>query len=235
MEPTGRLILIPNLLGPDSKELTIPPGVSNTINQLRHFIVENNKTARRHLRTIGFESSFDDVELYSIGKHSDLSEYPTYLDPAIQGEDIGLFSEAGMPGIADPGAEIVQLAHDKGIRVTPLTGPSSILMALICSGMNGQQFSFHGYLPKDKRARIKKLLQLEKSVRSFGSQIFMETPYRNNQLLQDILDNCLNSSKLCVAYDITLASEFIKTKTISEWKQNPPDLNKRPAVFIIGN
>ena len=140
-----------------------------------------------------------------------------------------------MPGIADPGAEIVQLAHDKGIRVTPLTGPSSILIALICSGMNGQQFSFHGYLPKDKRARIKKLLQLEKSVRSFGSQIFMETPYRNNQLLRDILDNCSNSTKLCVACDITLTSEFIKTKTISEWKQNPLDLNKRPAVFIIGN
>ena len=235
MEPTGRLILIPNLLGPDSKELTIPPGISNTINNLKHFIVENNKTARRQLRAIGFESSFDDVKLYSIGKHSDLSNYPTYLEPIIQGQDTGLFSEAGMPGIADPGAEIVQLAHEKGIRVIPLTGPSSILMALICSGMNGQQFSFHGYLPKDRSARIKKLHQLEKAVRSFGSQIFMETPFRNNQLLRDILDNCSNSTKLCVACDITLASEFIRTKTISAWKHDPPDLNKRPTIFIIGN
>ena len=235
MEATGKLFLIPNLLGQISKDEVIPYGVENKINELTRFIVENDKTARRHLRAIGFNSSFDDVELFSIGKHSDVAEYPTFLKPALNGSDMGLLSEAGLPGIADPGAEIIKIAHAKGIKVVPLSGPSSILMALISSGMNGQQFTFHGYLPKEKKERIKKLHQLEKFARSFGSQVFMETPFRNDQLLRDIISNCSGGTRLCVACDITLTTEFIKTKTIAEWKQDIPTLNKRPAVFVLGN
>ena len=234
MGATGKLFLIPNLLGNVAKDEVIPYRVENRINDLKHFIVENDKTARRHLRAIGFSSPFDDVELFSIGKHSDIAEYPSFLRPALNGFDVGLLSEAGLPGIADPGAEIVKIAHVKGIKVVPLSGPSSILMALISSGMNGQQFTFHGYLPKEKKTRIKKLHQLEKFARSFGSQVFMETPFRNDQLLKDILNSCSGSTRLCIACDITLATEFIKTKTIAEWKQDIPTLNKRPAVFVMG-
>lgn len=234
METTGKLYLLPNLLGPTDKELVITAGATKIINELTHFIVENEKSARRHLRAIGFEQSFDNIVLYSIGKHSDDAMYPTYLKVAKEGINIGILSEAGMPGIADPGSEIIALAHSRNLKVIPLSGPSSIIMALISSGMNGQQFSFHGYLPKDKRARTKKLQQIEKAVGLFGSQIFMETPFRNEQLLADILKNCSHSTQLCIACNLTLSDEFIATKTVAEWKKNIPNLDKKPTVFVIG-
>ncbi|MDG2331951.1 MAG: SAM-dependent methyltransferase [Flavobacteriales bacterium] len=234
MEHTGKLYLLPNLLGPSDKDFVITAGATNIINNLTHFIVENEKTARRHLRAIGFNKSFDNVVLYSIGKHSDHSLYPSYLKIAQHGVNIGILSEAGMPGIADPGAEIIALAHNANLKVVPLSGASSIIMALISSGMNGQQFSFHGYLPKEKRARMKKLQQLEKSVGLFGSQIFMETPFRNNQLLEDILKNCSHTTRICIACNLSLSDEYIATKTVSEWKKCVPDLHKKPTVFVIG-
>lgn len=234
MEHTGKLYLLPNLLGPADKDLVITPGANEIINSLEHFIVENEKTARRHLRAIGFNKSFDNITLYSIGKHSDHAMYPSYLKPALDGIHIGILSEAGMAGIADPGSEIIALAHNSNLKVVPLSGASSIIMALISSGMNGQQFSFHGYLPKEKRARMKKLQQLEQSVGSFGSQIFMETPFRNNQLLEDIVKNCSHTTRLCIACNLTLSDEFISTKTILEWKKCIPNLHKKPTVFVIG-
>ena len=234
MEHTGKLYLLPNLLGPADKDLVITPGAIDIINSLEHFIVENEKTARRHLRAIGFNKSFDNITLYSIGKHSDHAMYPSYLKPALDGIHIGILSEAGMAGIADPGSEIIALAHNSNLKVVPLSCASSIIMALISSGMNGQQFSFHGYLPKEKRSRMKKLQQLEQSVGSFGSQIFMETPFRNNQLLEDIVKNCSHTTRLCIACNLTLSDEFISTKTILEWKKCIPNLHKKPTVFVIG-
>jgi 16S rRNA (cytidine1402-2'-O)-methyltransferase len=234
MEPTGKLYLIPNLLGDSDMNLSITPGVKEIVNQLRHFIVENEKTARRHLRAIGFEQPFDDVELYPIGKHSDPTQFGSYLKVTNSGQHMGVFSEAGLPGIADPGAEIIRIAHQRNIKVVPLTGPSSIIMALITSGMNGQQFSFHGYIPKEKGDRIKKLHTMEKAVVSFGSQIFMETPFRNNQLLEDILNHCSPNTELCIATDITLETESIQTRALKDWKSAKLDLSKRPTVFVFG-
>jgi len=234
MERIGKLYLLPNLLGESDKDLSIAPGVKEVVNRLKHFIVENEKTARRHLRAIGFEQPFDDVELYPIGKHSDPSHYSSYLKATNSGQDMAVFSEAGLPGIADPGAVIIRMAHQRNIKVVPLTGPSSIIMALISSGMNGQQFSFHGYIPKDKGDRIKKLHNMEKAVSSFGSQIFMETPFRNNQLLEDILKHCSHSTELCIATDITLETEIIQTRAIKDWKSAKLDLSKRPTVFVFG-
>lgn len=234
MANTGKLFLIPNLLGESDPDQSITEGARRIVNALNHFIVESDKTARRHLRAIGFEQPFDDVQLYPIGKHSNPADFPTYLKIAESGEDMGILSEAGLPGIADPGSEIIALAHKRGIQVVPLPGPSSIILALIGSGMNGQQFSFHGYLPKERNDRNRKLQQMEKAIRTFGSQIFMETPFRNNQLLEDLLANCSASTRLCIACDITLESELIRTKSVSEWRKQVPDLNKRPTVFVMG-
>lgn len=232
---TGRLYLIPNLLGDSTPTSVIPQDAVTILNGIKHFIVENEKTARRHLRAIGFTESYDDVQLYPIGKHSNEQDYPRYLSPIKDGHNMGVLSEAGMPGIADPGSKIVALAHQKNIRVAPLVGPSSILLALVSSGMNGQQFSFHGYLPKDRNDRIRKIKSMEKSIAHHGSQLFMDTPFRNNQVLEDLIQQCAPNTKLCIACDITLETEYIVTKTISDWKKNIPDLQKRPAIFVLGS
>lgn len=230
---TGNIYLIPNLLGESKPDKVIPVDVVRKINTIRHFLVENEKTARRHLRKIGFESSFDEVQLYPIGKHSNASQFSQYLRPALDGEDMGILSEAGMPGIADPGSAIIALAHEKNLTVVPFVGPSSILLALISSGFNGQAFSFHGYLPKDRKDRIRKIKQLEQSS-SRGTQLFMDTPFRNNQVFEDLLAHCAPSTLICVACDITLESEYIVTRTAKDWKKEVPDLHKRPAIFLIG-
>ena len=169
-----------------------------------------------------------------LNKFTQVTELPSYLDSCLQGRNIGLLSEAGCPGIADPGAEVVKIAHEKDIQVVPLVGPSSILLALMSSGMNGQSFAFKGYLPIDKSERKSALKNLERiSIKENQSQIFIETPYRNNKMLEDII-NCLQAdTRLCIACDITLTTEYIKTKKVKEWKSTKIDINKRPAIFLI--
>lgn len=219
--------------GTDYNEV-IPGKVITITRRLRYFIVENVRSARRFLRLIDRHFPIDDTVFFEIDKHTADAEISNYLDPVIQGNDIGLMSEAGLPGIADPGAGIIAEAHRKGITVTPLAGPSSIIMALIASGMSGQTFTFNGYLPvkpADREARLKEL-ELKAHKEGF-SQIFMETPYRNQAMLESILKVCNKNSLLCIAADITLPTESIKTMKISEWKNNIPDLGKRPVIFVL--
>lgn len=202
---------------------------------IRYFIVEQVRTARRFLRKVGFDAPFNEVIFYELNKHTDPAQIANYLKPAISGNDMGLISEAGMPCIADPGSGVVKLAHEQSIRVIPLAGASSILMALIASGLNGQQFVFHGYLPIHTRERENKLREIERQSNAIQqTQIFMETPFRNNQLVRSIIKVCHPSTLLTIAADISdPEKEFIRTKSLAEWSSNIPDLHKRPAVFLM--
>lgn len=229
------LYLIPTLLGDTSNELASPAGHHAIVSNLENFIVENIRTARRFLKQAGYTTPFEDVSFLLLNKHTKSEESMTYLNAALAGKDIGLLSEAGCPCIADPGQLIAARAHELGIEVRPLTGPSSIILALMASGLNGQAFCFHGYLPIHQNLRIKKIKDLEKASQETGAtQIFMETPFRNMQLLDDILKNCHPNTRLCIAADLTLPSQYIRTHPISRWRsmQNP-NLHKRPAVFLI--
>jgi 16S rRNA (cytidine1402-2'-O)-methyltransferase len=230
----GKIYLIPTTLGESEINSVIPENVKQKIIQIKYFIVENIRTSRRYLKLVDKTINIDEITFFELNKHTDLKEISTFIQPAIEGNEMGIISEAGNPGIADPGSEIVKLAHQKNIDIVPLVGPSSILLALISSGMNGQNFAFNGYLPVDKTDRIRKLQFLENRAKAENqSQIFMETPFRNMKMIEDILSICRNETLLCIAADITLTSEFIKTKTISEWKKNIPEINKRPTIFII--
>jgi 16S rRNA (cytidine1402-2'-O)-methyltransferase len=230
----GKLILIPVSLGSGSVDKEIPAGNSREINQLDEFIVENIRTARRSLRAMGYTIDFDSVKFHILDKQTRAEDIPGFLKNAVDGKNIGLLSEAGSPCIADPGQQVVKHAHSKNITVVPLVGPSSILLALIASGFNGQSFVFHGYLPIEKNQRIRKIREIElDAIRNNRTQIFMETPYRNNALLDDIIRNTNAATQLCVACDLTTEQEFIRTLSIDEWKKNLPDLNKRPAIFLI--
>jgi len=234
MNNKGTLYLIPATLGDTDINTSIPEFVKNIINEIDEFIVENERTARRYLKKLGIKKPLTDLVLHPLNKHTSPGEIATYLDPIERGINIGVISEAGCPAVADPGAEIVRLAHEKNIRVVPLVGPSSILLALMASGFNGQHFVFHGYLPKERGARIKKLRELEKDARQKNqTQIFMETPYRNQHLLEDIVKTCQNTTHLCIAVDITLPAEFIITQSIGVWKRKLPAINKKPTVFLI--
>lgn len=230
----GKLYSIPTTLGDNDPLEVLPISVKVAIEKISIFIVENEKTARRFIKRICPEKSQPALKLFLLNKHSDVNELPTFLEACLHGFDIGLISEAGCPGVADPGAEIVKIAHQKNIKVVPLVGPSSILMAIMSSGMNGQSFSFNGYLPIDKGERKNEVKRLERlSYEHDQSQIFIETPYRNNKMLEDLTNYLDNQTNICVACDITLSSEFIKTKTALEWKKNMVDLHKRPTIFII--
>ncbi|MBE9480714.1 MAG: SAM-dependent methyltransferase [Bacteroidetes bacterium] len=230
----GKLYLIPSSLGNSKLNSIIPEYNSKIINRLDEFIVENIRTARRFLKKTGFKKSFDNITFYILDKHSDQTEILSYLNSIDKGKDIGLLSEAGTPCIADPGAEIVRMAHQKNIRVIPLVGPSSIFLALMASGFNGQNFIFHGYLPVKKYLKINKIKTLEKDAQQKNqTQIFIETPYRNKQLLDSIIETCNKETLLCIACDITLKNEFITTKTIAEWSKNLPEIHKRPTVFLL--
>ena len=230
----GKLYLIPSFLGEDNKAI-IPDQVKEVVGMLDEFIVENAKTARRYLRAIGFTKNFDtEVVINEIDKHGE-NQVPKLMAGISKGKNIGIISEAGNPCIADPGHEIVRYAHSRNIQVVPLVGPSSILLALIASGMNGQQFTFHGYLPIQSADRMKKIRQLEEIARRHNiTQIFMETPFRNDSLLKDALQVLDSDTKLCVACDLTLPSEFISTKKVSDWKKTLPDLHKRYSIFLLG-
>jgi len=232
----GVLYLVPNTLGnPDTTE-TIPEGIKGRVNDISLFIVENLRNARRYLKNLNREINIDELTFFELNEHTSAEEIPSFLDQVEQGLDAAVISEAGVPGVADPGATVVRLAHEKGIRVVPLTGPSSILLALMASGLNGQSFCFHGYLPVKRPERIRKIKELEQKVtRSGETQLFIEAPYRNDGLLADILDTCQASTRLCIAADITLDSEFIFTKTCGAWKKKKPALHKRPVLFLIGS
>jgi len=230
----GKLYLIPTTLGENEPLLVLPLSVKKVIEELDYFIVENQKTARRFIKKITPKKPQPSLILKSIDKYANAFEVSTYLDVCENGISVGLLSEAGVPAIADPGAEVVKLAHQKNIQVVPLVGPSSIILAMMASGMNGQSFTFNGYLPIDVSERKRAIKQLEKlSFEKNQSQIFIETPYRNDKMFTDLVASLSSKTDLCIAVDITLESEFIKTYTVEKWKNNVPDLKKRPAIFII--
>ena len=230
----GKLYLIPTPLGKTSNARIFPELNAEIIQKLEYFVVENLRSARRFLRSVGYTRDFDEVQLFELDKHKPNSLIDQFIEPLLNNQDMGLLSEAGVPGVADPGSEIVQLAHQNNIKVVPLIGPSSLLLALMASGLNGQQFAFSGYLPIKSQQRKKAIQSLEKRSRIENqSQLFIETPYRNMSLLNEILNTCQSGTLLCIAADITLESEFIQTKTIKEWKVKVPDIHKKPAIFIL--
>lgn len=231
---TGRLFLIPASLGSENIQAILPANNSEVVNGLDMFIVENLRTARRFLRAAGYLRPFDEVQFYFLNKHSSDDDLPEFIQMMLNGRNIGLLSEAGCPCIADPGHEVVLLAHQNGIPVVPLVGPSSILLALMASGFNGQQFAFHGYLPIDKTERARKLKQIELAAwKDSQTQIFMETPFRNNQMMAAMMEILRPDTLLCVACDLTLTSEFIKSQPVGNWKKNMPDLHKRTSIFLL--
>jgi len=229
----GRLYLIPVTLGGDDFLKVIPEKVILLTKQLRVFIVEDIRSARRYLRMIDRDFPIDDTIFFELNEHTGESDIAHFLEPLFNGSDTGIMSEAGLPGIADPGARIISLAHRKNIIVTPLSGPSSIILALISSGLNGQNFTFNGYLPIKPAERAAKLKEIEKIAKTGYAQIFMETPYRNQKMLESIISTCNNDTKLCIAADISLPNESIRTLKISEWKKDLPMLNNRLVVYVI--
>lgn len=231
---TGSVYLIPSTLGDIAPLEVLPISIKQTIEKLDHYIVENEKTARHFIKKISPRKSQPSLKLFVLNKFTEPQEIPTFLNPCLEGYDVGILSEAGCPGIADPGAAVVKIAHEKNIQVIPMVGPSSILLALMASGMNGQNFAFNGYLPIDSSERKKYIKNLErKSKEDNQSQIFIETPYRNNKMLEELIKTLAPSTRICVAADITLPTEYIKTKTAINWKRENVDLHKRPAIFII--
>lgn len=231
---TGKLYLIPTLLGEVEPLEVLPLAVKKVLSLADFYIAENEKSARAFIKKVFPAKHQPDLEIFTLNKFTDPADYASFLEPCLRGNHVGLMSEAGAPGIADPGQEIVRLAHDRNIRVVPLVGPSSIFMALMASGMNGQSFAFSGYLPIEKEQRYKRLRWLEKESRKTGqSQIFMETPYRNEKLFADILLCCRPETRLCLARNISLQDEYIKSAPLSWWKEHRPDLDKKPCIFIL--
>ncbi len=234
MKATGKLYLIPVTLGESNPFDVLPETVKRTIEFIDYYIVENEKTARRFIKSVLPEKVQASLHLSTLNKHTEIAEHNQMIQPCMEGKNVGLMSEAGCPGVADPGAAIVKMAHEKGIQVVPLVGPSSILLAMMGSGMNGQSFAFNGYLPIDKgekKAALKNFEQLSFSKNQ--SQLFIETPYRNNKLLEDVLQTLQPNTLLCIACDLTLPTEYIKTLRVADWKKTTIDLHNRPAIFII--
>lgn len=231
----GTLYLIPCTLGDTPARQVLPQHVIDIARTLQHYVVEQPKTARQFLSALKHEQPIQSLHFATLNEHTASNELPELLAPLLAGQDVGIISEAGCPGIADPGAELVNLAHRKGIRVVPLVGPSSILLALMASGLNGQCFAFHGYLPIAEADRNKTIVTLEtESAHRRQTQLFIETPYRNDKLFAALLAQCHPHTQLCVATDISLATEQIHTRTIAQWKTQPaPQLNKRPSLFLL--
>jgi 16S rRNA (cytidine1402-2'-O)-methyltransferase len=234
LKTEGRLYLIPVTLGESNLAAVIPQDVQQRVRTLQYFVAENPKSARAYLKQVGMAKPLQELHLVALNEHTPDAAVADMAAPLLAGHDVGVMSEAGCPGIADPGAKLVLHAHRHGIRVVPLVGPSSILLALMASGLNGQRFAFHGYLPVADSEREKALRELEKqSQRLKQTQIFIETPYRNQKLLQSIVGVCAGATLLCVAADITLAGEAISTRTVTEWKKSLPQLDRRPALFLL--
>ncbi|NLZ72221.1 MAG: SAM-dependent methyltransferase [Bacteroidales bacterium] len=228
------LYLIPVTLGNTLIDRVLPEYNKSIILQIKHFIVEDVRTARRFLKKLERSIEIDDLTFYVLNKRTPKDKLYDFLAPLQSGEPIGLMSEAGCPAVADPGSDVVAIAHEKKLKVVPLVGPSSILLSVMASGFNGQSFSFHGYLPIKGEQRIQKIKELERRVYADDeTQLFIETPYRNQQMVDDLLKNCKEQTKLCIAANITCTDESILTKTIQEWRKNPPQLAKIPCIFLL--
>ena len=228
------LYLIPVTLGDTTIERVLPSYNKEVIQGIRHFIVEDIRSARRFLKKVDSSMDIDALTFYPLNKHTPMEAVASYLQPLQKGEPMGVISEAGCPAVADPGADVVAIAQQKGLKGVPLVGPSSILLSVMGSGFNGQSFAFNGYLPIEPPERAKKLKLLEQRVYTeHQTQLFIETPYRNNKMLEDILHNCRPQTKLCIAANVTCEDEYICTRTIKEWKGKLPDLNKIPCIFLL--
>tara|TARA_B100001741_G_scaffold302073_1_gene290870 strand:+ start:261 stop:965 length:705 start_codon:yes stop_codon:yes gene_type:complete len=231
----GKLYLLPTILSENSKDSSIPIIVNTHIDKINIFFVENIRTSRRYIKNISYNKDIDNILFYSFGKHDSIDMNKDFLPHILKGKDIGLLSEAGLPCIADPGSKIVEYAHNMQVDVIPLVGPSSIFLSLMASGMNGQNFTFNGYLPINNKERIRALRNIEILSKKYNTtQIFIETPYRNNKLLNTILKTCNKKTRLCIASNISSPLEYIKTKNISEWKEEKINLHKIPTIFLIG-
>jgi len=234
MAKKGILYLLPTTLGDSGVNHVIPTGTKEVIDNCEYYIVENVRSARRYLGKLGIKRPINELTFYIVDKRTSSEELDGYMEHLLQGHNTSVISEAGCPGIADPGADVVKLAHHYQIKVVPLVGPSSILLALIASGFNGQEFAFNGYLPKDRGLRIKKIRELEAKAKSTGqTQIFMETPYRNMAILEDILASCADATHLCIAANLTTPTEYVKSQTIKSWKKMIPNIKKQPAIFLL--
>jgi 16S rRNA (cytidine1402-2'-O)-methyltransferase len=232
---TGKIFLIPTTLGEMNPYNVLPADILPIIQSVKYYFVEDVRSARRFLKKMDDKIIIDDLQFFEINKRMNITEMTQFLKNAFDGHNLGIISEAGCPGIADPGADVVRVAHKQAIQVCPLVGPSSILLSLMASGLNGQEFAFCGYIPVKHPARGKTIKHLEHRVfYENQTQIFIETPYRNNSLLQDLIRSLDERILLCVACDLTLDTEYIATKPIKEWKKGLPDLHKRPAIFLIG-
>ncbi len=230
----GKLFLIPTTLGDTPPLEVLPISIKRAIENIDHYVVENEKSARHFIKKINSKKSQPSLQINLLNKFTEPETIPSFLDPCLAGHDVGILSEAGCPGIADPGADVVRIAHEKGIQVVPLVGPSSIFLAMMASGFNGQNFAFNGYLPIDSVDRKKAIKRLEKISKEFNqAQIFIETPYRNDKLLAELARTLTKNCKLCVACDITLSTEYIATKKAGEWPNVNITLHKRPTIFII--
>ena len=231
---SGTLYLIPTPLGADDIAWTTPAAVRQCAAGLGHYIVEHPKTARQFLKQIGCILPLQEIRMQVLNEHTPFNELEGLLAPLLAGNDVGLLSEAGCPAVADPGAGLVRLAHQRNLRVVPLVGPSSILLALMASGLNGQRFVFRGYLPAERSKRVSKIVELERdSIARDQTQIFIETPYRNQKLLESLVFTCHDDTVLCIACNLTLASEYISTRTVREWRHSLPELNEKPAIFLL--
>ncbi|HWW38615.1 SAM-dependent methyltransferase [Pedobacter sp.] len=231
---TGTLYLVPVPLAEQAASKSFMPFVVDTINAIDTYIVENEKTARKFLKEAGLKRPQSELIIHDYGKHKRSSSLAPFFKELMSGKDVGLMSEAGCPGVADPGADVVAEAHRRGIKVVPLVGPNSILLALMASGFNGQSFTFHGYLPIDKVQRGKRIKELEQLAQKYQqTQLFIETPFRNNQLLEDVLKNAMPQTLLCVACNLTGEDEYIKTQSVAFWKKERIDLHKKPAIFLL--
>lgn len=228
------LYLLPVTLGDTSVEKVLPAYNKEIIAGIRHFIVEDVRSARRFLKKVDKDIDIDALTFYPLNKHTSPEAISGYLKPLVNGASMGVISEAGCPAVADPGADVVAIAQRKNLKVVPLVGPSSIILSVMGSGFNGQSFAFHGYLPIEPAERAKKIKMLEQRIYSENqTQLFIETPYRNHKMVEDILQNCRPQTKLCIAANITCDGEYIHTRTVKEWKRHVPDLAKIPCIFLL--
>lgn len=228
------LYLLPVTLGETPLDNVLPTYNKTIISGLRHFIVENVRTARRFLRQVDAHFDIDGSQFFELNKHTSPQDIAGYLTPLHEGKPMGVISEAGCPAVADPGADVVAIAQRKGLKVVPLVGPSSIILSVMASGFNGQSFAFHGYLPIKPDERARKLRQLEQRIYNDNeTQLFIETPYRNGKMIEDIIKNCRQQTKLCIAANLTCSDEFVRTRTIKEWRGKVPELSKVPCIFLL--
>ncbi len=230
----GKLYLIPSPLGENNPAEVIPQFVLEKLHHINHFVVEEFRTVRRYLSRAGLKGQIENLHMYELNEHTPVSQIESYVKILQEGNDVGLISEAGLPAVADPGAQLVDLCHRHGIEVFPMVGPSSLMLALMGSGLNGQCFAFTGYLPVKPDDRKAKIKLIEKVSGQLGqSQIMIETPYRNGQLFADLLAVCAPKTRICVAADITLPTQTIITRSVAEWKKKPLEIGKRPCVFVL--